>query len=58
MYDLQTDPSEMKNIYNDPAYADVQKELHARLTELREYYGDSDENDQKFLKAYLENRNK
>ncbi|MDX1283562.1 MAG: sulfatase [Draconibacterium sp.] len=56
MYDLETDPSEMKNIYNDPTYADVQKELHAKLTELREYYGDSDENDQKFLKAYLDHR--
>ncbi len=56
MYDLETDPSEMKNIYNDPAYADVQKELHAKLTELRKYYGDSDENDQKYLKAYLDHQ--
>jgi len=54
MYDLQTDPSEMKNIYNDPAYTDVQRMLHERLTELRTKYGDSDENDQKFLKLYLE----
>jgi len=53
MYDLQTDPSEMKNIYNDPAYADVQKILHEKLGELRAKYGDSDENDQKFLKLYL-----
>lgn len=61
MYDLQTDPSEMKNIYGDPAYADVQAELHSKLNELRAYYGDSDENDQKFLKSYLdhqENRRK
>ncbi|MDB4583061.1 sulfatase [Draconibacterium sp.] len=56
MYDLETDPSEMKSVYDDPAYADVQKELHAKLTELREYYGDSDENDQKFLKSYLDHQ--
>ena len=58
MYDLKTDPSEMKNIYNDPAYADVQKQLHKRLEELRVQYGDSDANDEKFLNAYLEHRNK
>src|SRR5680860_1160844 len=40
MYDLQTDPSEMKSVYNDPAYADVQKMMHEKLTELRAYYGD------------------
>ncbi len=54
MYDLETDPSEMKNIYNDPAYADVQKMMHERLTELRAKYGDSDENDQKFIQMYLD----
>ena len=54
MYDLQTDPQEMKNIYNDPAYADAQKMLHERLTELRAQYGDSDENDLKFINLYNE----
>ncbi|MBN2772893.1 MAG: sulfatase, partial [Prolixibacteraceae bacterium] len=57
MYDLQTDPSEMKNIYNDPAYADVREKLHQKLKELREYYGDNDENDKKYLEAYLEHQN-
>ena len=56
MYDLETDPMEMKNIYNDPAYADVQEMLHKRLEELREYYGDSDELNDKFLKSYLKHR--
>ncbi len=54
MYDLQTDPQEMKNIYNDPAYADVQKMLLERLAELRAQYGDSDENDLKFINLYNE----
>jgi arylsulfatase A-like enzyme len=54
MYDLEKDPTEMNNIYDDPEYADVQKMMHQKLTELRAYYGDSDENDQKYLKAYLD----
>ena len=54
MYDLETDPSEMKNIYNDPSYTDVQKMMHERLVEMRTKYGDSDENNQKFLKIYLD----
>jgi arylsulfatase A-like enzyme len=56
MYDLETDPMEMQNIYDDPAYADVQEMLHKRLEELREYYGDSDELNDKYLKAYLDRR--
>lgn len=58
MYDLEKDPHEMKNIYNDPAYADVQKMMHQRLTELRAKYGDSDANDQKFIDIYLEGMKK
>jgi arylsulfatase A-like enzyme len=52
LYDLQSDPHEMHNVYNDPAYADVQKMMHLRLTELRSKYGDSDENDQRYLNYY------
>ncbi len=54
LYDLQKDPHEMHNVYDDPAYADVQKMMHGRLTELRKKYGDSDANDQRYLKEYLE----
>jgi hypothetical protein len=54
MYDLEEDPTEMHSVYNDPAYADVQKMLHERLIELRAKYGDSDENDQKYIKMYLD----
>ena len=49
MYDLVTDPSEMKSVYGDPAYADIQAMLHKRLDELREHYGDSDELRQYYL---------
>jgi arylsulfatase A-like enzyme len=53
MYDLKTDTMEMKNIYDDPAYVDVRKMLHQRLEELREFYGDSDELNDYYLKEYL-----
>jgi arylsulfatase A-like enzyme len=58
LYDLEKDPSEMKSVYNDPAYAGVQADLHKRLIELRAYYGDSDENDAKFIKEALDHINK
>lgn len=50
MYDLEKDPNEMKNLYNDPTYKEVQKDMHQRLTQLRAKYGDSDTNDLKFIK--------
>ena len=53
MYDLQADPREMNSVYDDPEYAEVQKMMHEKLTELREYYGDSDELNDKYLQAYL-----
>ncbi|MEX2371038.1 MAG: sulfatase [Bacteroidales bacterium] len=56
MYDLETDPMEMKNIYDDPSYASEREMLHGKLEELRKYYGDSDALNEKFLKQYLEHR--
>lgn len=40
MFDLETDPQEMHNIYNDPAYAKVQKDLHKQLKALQKKYDD------------------
>jgi arylsulfatase A-like enzyme len=56
LYDLEKDPHEMKSVYNDPAYADVQRDMHKRLAELRAKYGDSEELDQKFIKATTEKK--
>lgn len=58
LYDLETDPDEMKSVYGDPEYAKVQAQMHDKLKELRAYYGDSDENDEKFLQAYLDHQEK
>ncbi|WP_114752549.1 sulfatase family protein [Pleomorphovibrio marinus] len=57
LYDLQEDPQELKNVYEDPAYEDIKHELHDRLEELRTQYGDSDELNQEFIDRHL-SRNK
>lgn len=55
LYDLEKDPQEMTNVYDDPNYAAVKGNMHQRLTDLRKQYGDSDELDTKHRKRYLEN---
>ncbi len=49
LYDLQTDPMEMKNVYNDPEYSEIKKDLHKRLDNLMKKYGDSEELAKSFL---------
>jgi arylsulfatase A-like enzyme len=38
LFDLKNDPDELKSVYDDPSYADVQKQLHADLDKLRTQY--------------------
>ena len=40
LYDLATDPSEMNNIYNDPANAAIVNELKKELDRLQQQYDD------------------
>lgn len=42
LYDLQEDPCELRNRYDDPAYAAVREEMHARLKELQAEAEDTD----------------
>ena len=49
LYDRYKDPNEMNNVYNDPEYADVVRELKVKLANLRVKYKDSEELDKKFL---------
>ncbi|MDA7710863.1 DUF4976 domain-containing protein [Flavobacteriaceae bacterium] len=58
LYDLEKDPMEMQNLYDTPAYKDVREMMHERLNEMRTNYGDSDENNQRFLEEYLSALNK
>lgn len=53
LYDLEKDPSEMNNIYDNEAYIKVKETMHKRLIEMREKYGDSDKLTQKNLDNYL-----
>jgi hypothetical protein len=39
-FDLSRDPREMKNLYNDPAYAKIVKDLKAELARLQKECGD------------------
>ncbi|WP_460538556.1 sulfatase family protein [Echinicola sediminis] len=52
LYDRKNDPKEMKNVYDDPAYADVVKELKEKLEKLRIKYKDSKELDQHYIQKY------
>jgi arylsulfatase A-like enzyme len=42
LFDLQSDPKEMKNVYNDPEYASVRINLHTKLRKLMEEYKDTE----------------
>lgn len=50
LFDLEKDPNEMKNVYNDSDYAKVKALMHSKLEDLRKKYKDSDELNQQFLK--------
>jgi arylsulfatase A-like enzyme len=52
LYDRLNDTQEMNNVYNDPAYQDIVKELSEQLVELRVKYKDSKELDQKYIELY------
>ncbi len=56
LYDLETDPQEMNNQYNNPEYAEVRDMMHKKLEETREYYGDSDELNDLYLKKFLDHK--
>lgn len=49
LYDLSSDPQEMKNVYGDPEYSNIRAEMHRKLDDLRAAYNDSDENNERFL---------
>jgi arylsulfatase A-like enzyme len=53
LYDLEKDPTEMINVYNDPNYKDIKEDMHKRLTELRIKYGDSKALNDQNLERYL-----
>ncbi len=57
LYDLEKDPSEMHNVYNDPAYASIKEDMHKQLERMRVKYGDSDALNEEHLNRYLKAKN-
>lgn len=53
LYNRKKDIHEMINVYNDPAYAGVVKELKKKLADLRVKYKDSPELDSTYIHDYL-----
>ena len=41
LYDLEKDPNELNNVYDNPACADIVKQLKAELQQLRDQYKDT-----------------
>lgn len=38
LYDIEKDPSELNNIYNDPNYSEVKNQMHSELERLQKHY--------------------
>ena len=55
LYDRLADPSEMNNVYGDPAYQKIVAELKINLADLRSQYKDSRELDLYYIEKYLDN---
>jgi arylsulfatase A-like enzyme len=49
LFDIKSDPWEMKNVYDDPAYASIKADLHKRLIKLMAKYKDNDSSAKSFL---------
>lgn len=41
LFDLETDPQEMKSVFNDPEYAEIQTQLEDELVRLKLFYKDN-----------------
>lgn len=42
LFDLEADPREVRNVYGEPGYANITRDMKARLTRLRAELGDDD----------------
>ncbi len=53
LYDLEKDPNELNNVYNNPQYSETQERLIIKLADLQEQYKDTDRG-----KEFLQKQNK
>ena len=51
LYDLEKDPLELKNVYDDPAYATIVEHLKKELLRLKDDLGDRDESHPELMKV-------
>lgn len=58
LYDRKKDPHEMHNVFEDPRYSDVVKEMKQKLKEIRKKYKDSEELDNHYIRLYKERSKK
>jgi arylsulfatase A-like enzyme len=54
LIDRVKDPQELKNVYDDPAYAAIRADLHQRLEDLRIKYKDNSELSQGYIDKLME----
>lgn len=52
LYDLKNDPQEMNNVYDNPEYASIVKEMKLKMAEVRNKYKDSDELSNGYIQLY------
>ncbi len=52
LYDRKNDPEEMRNVYHNPEYQDIVKDLTQKLKELRVMYKDSEALDEQYIERY------
>tara|TARA_R110001592_G_scaffold163037_1_gene396736 strand:+ start:10600 stop:12177 length:1578 start_codon:yes stop_codon:yes gene_type:complete len=52
LYDRKKDPKEINNVYNDPNYASVVKEMTQKLKDVRKKYKDSETLDNHYIELY------
>lgn len=57
LIDRKKDPLELKNVYDDPAYAEIRKDLHERLEKLRIKYKDNSELSQQYIDRFIKDAN-
>ena len=56
-FDLENDPHELNNRYDDPAYHSIISEMKTELMKLREQYGDTDANSEIMQNIFEKNWN-
>jgi arylsulfatase A-like enzyme len=49
LYDLKNDPKELKSVYDDPEYLQIKAEMHKKLEQAMDKYGDGPEQRQAML---------